>query len=90
MCEDKQLIVGSFYWVIPEVDPDGANRDDWEPGQEWQNEIQPAGFNGWNAAGEMLWNFLGGDGSSIWPVLWVGEEIAVAVTPAQWSAALHA
>jgi hypothetical protein len=90
MCEDKQLIVGSFYWVIPEVDPDGANRDDWEPGQEWQNEIQPARFNGWNAAGERLWNFLGGDGSSNWPVLWVGEKIAVAVTPAQWSAALHA
>jgi len=25
----------------------------------------------------MLWNFLGFDGSSDWPVMWVGEEIEV-------------
>lgn len=63
----------------PEADPDAEDRDEWEPGQEWQDEIQPARFNGWNAAGEMLWNFLGLDGSSNWPVLWVGEAIEVPI-----------
>jgi hypothetical protein len=69
MINDKQLIPGRFYWVIPEVDPEAEYRDEWEPGQEWQDEMQPARFNGWNAAGEMTWNFLGFDGSSDWPVL---------------------
>lgn len=54
MREDKQLIVGAFYWVIREVDPESTYRDDWEPCQEWQDEIQPARFNGWNAAGEKI------------------------------------
>jgi hypothetical protein len=26
----------------------------------------------------MLWNFLGFDGSSDWPVMWVGEAIGFA------------
>ena len=52
-------------------------------GQEWEDEIQPARFNGWNAAGEMLWNFIGFDGSSDWPVLWVGEAIEVPIVPAR-------
>lgn len=63
----------------PEADPDAEDRDEWEPGQEWQDEIQPARFNGWNVAGEMLWSFLGFDGSSNWLVLWVGEEIEVPI-----------
>lgn len=77
MTNDKQLIPGAFYWVIPKAESDAA--DDWEPGQEWQDEIQPARFNGWNVAGEMLWSFLGFDGSSNWLVLWVGEEIEVPI-----------
>lgn len=40
----RQLIPGAFYWVIPEVDSDAEYRDEWEPGQEWQDEIQPARF----------------------------------------------
>lgn len=48
-------------------------------GQEWQDEIQPARFNGWNAAAEMLWNFLGFDGSLSWPVLWIGEAIELPI-----------
>ena len=59
---------------MPEVDPNAEDRDDWDPGQEWQDELQPERFNGWNAAGEMLWNFIGFDGSSNWPVLWIGER----------------
>ena len=82
MREHKQLIVGAFYWVIPEVDPDAEDRDRCDAGQEWQDEIQPARFDGWNDAGEMLWNFRGFDGSSDWPVLWVGEEIEVRRRPA--------
>ncbi|MDG0022727.1 hypothetical protein [Trinickia sp. Y13] len=83
MREDKQLIVGAFYWVIREVDPESACRDEWEPGQEWLDEIQPARFNGWSASGEMLWNFMGFDGSSNWPVLWIGEEIEVPILAAR-------
>lgn len=79
MTNGKQLIPGAFYWVIPEIDPDADDRDQWQPGQEWQDEMQPARFNGWNAAGEMLWSFMGFDGSSNWPVLWVGEEIELPI-----------
>lgn len=75
MVNDKQLIPGAFYWVIPKSDV--GRDDDWLPGEEWQDEIQPARFNGWNAAGEMLWNFMGFDGASDWPVLWVGEALKI-------------
>ena len=61
MVTEKHLIVGAFYWVIPK--PDVGRDDDWDRCQEWQDEIQPARFNGWNAAGEMIWNFIGVDGS---------------------------
>lgn len=84
MANDKQLIPGRFYWVIPEVDPDAEDRDLCQPGQEWQDEIQPARFNGWNAAGEMLWNFVGVDGSSNWAVLWIGEAIEVPIVSARY------
>lgn len=83
MRAEKHLIPGAFYWVIPEVDLDAEDRDLCEPGNEWQDEMQPARFNGWNTAGEMLWNFLGFDGSSNWPVLWIGKAIAVPVVPMQ-------
>ncbi|MGN6653236.1 hypothetical protein [Trinickia sp.] len=36
MHADKQLIVGRFYWVLPEVDPDAEDRDLCDPGQEWR------------------------------------------------------
>lgn len=61
---NKRLLRGAFYWVIPEVNPDAEDRDQWQPGQEWQDEMQPARFNGWDTAGEMLWSFMGFDGSS--------------------------
>jgi hypothetical protein len=31
----------------------------------------------------MLWNFIGVHGSSNWPVLWVGEAIAVPIMPSR-------
>jgi len=31
----------------------------------------------------MLWNFIGFDGSSDWPVLWIGEAIEVPVVAAR-------
>lgn len=83
MASNKQLVVGAFYWVIPEVDPDAEDRDMCDSSQEWQDEMQPARFNGWNVAGEMLWNFIGFDGSSNWPVLRIGEAIAVPIVPAR-------
>ena len=46
MVNAKQLIPGVFYRVIPEIDPDSENRDQWEPGQELQDEIQLARFDG--------------------------------------------
>jgi hypothetical protein len=45
--------------------------------------MQPARFHGWNAAGEMTWNFMGFDGSSDWPMIWIGEAIAVPIVPAR-------
>lgn len=83
MRAEKQLIPGRFYWVIPEIDPDAEDRDMCDPGHEWQDEIQPARFNGWNTAGEMLWNFMSFDGSSSWPVLRIGEALEVPIVPAR-------
>jgi len=80
MANNIPLIPGAFYWVIPEINPDAEDRDLCDPGQAWQDEIQPARFNGWNAEGEMLWNFMGFDGSSNWPVLWIGEAIGVPIS----------
>lgn len=81
MNKRQDLIPGRFYWGIPEIDPDADDRDMCEPGHEWQDEMQPARFNGWNAAGEMLWNFIGLDDSSNWTVLWVGEAIEAPIMP---------
>lgn len=75
MTFNTQLVVGAFYWVIPEPDPDSAYRDEWEPGQAWLDEMHPARFGGRNARGELLWNFIDIDGLSNWPVLWIGEVI---------------
>lgn len=61
------LIVGRFYWVFPVLDPDAQD--------EWETEIQPARFNGTNADGELLWHCIGIDGSSNWPMRWIGDEV---------------
>ena len=71
MNNHRDLILGAFYRAILKAESDVAD-DDWEPSLGWQDEIQPARFNGWNAAGEMLWNFMGFDGSSNWLVPWIG------------------
>lgn len=85
MSMQRDLVVGRYYWVIPAPDREtsigrrrpasmGARAD-------WQDGIQPARFGGWNASGEMCWNFLGTDDSWNWPVLWIGEPIKLPLTP---------
>src|SRR5262245_50608973 len=64
---ERELRYGAFYWVLPVFDPDG---DD-----EWGNKEQPARYGGTNDAGQQLWNYIGVDGYSDWPVRWIGEEI---------------
>ena len=44
MVTEKHLIGVAFYWVIPK--PDVGRDDDWARSQEWQEDIQPARFNG--------------------------------------------
>jgi hypothetical protein len=40
-----------------------------------------ARFNGRSAEGELLWNFVGIDGSTNWPVLWIGEAVGAPPSP---------
>lgn len=40
MVNDKQLIPGAFYWVIPEVDPDAQRPGPLRTGNEWQDGMQ--------------------------------------------------
>ena len=81
----KELVVGRYYWIIPVPDRETSVSRRRPAGigarAEWQDEIQPARFNGWSANGEMLWNFLGTDDSWNWPVLWIGEPIEFPVMP---------
>lgn len=64
---DNELVVGSFYWVIPVLDTEAE--------AEWENELQPARYAGRNAEGEQLWHCIGIDGSTNWPMRWIGERI---------------
>lgn len=65
---NNELIVGRFYWVIPVLDPDTR--------EEWEDGLQPARYAGKNADGHCLWNYIGIDGCTNWPVRWIGEEIS--------------
>lgn len=64
----EKLIVGRFYWVVPAFDPDTD--------AEWESEMQPARYAGKDANGNLLWNCLGVDGVSDWPMRWIGGEVA--------------
>jgi hypothetical protein len=61
------LKIGSFYWVKIVYDPDTDH--------EWENEEMPARYAGKNAAGKDLWNYIGQEGETDWPVRWIGPEI---------------
>ncbi|MCL6468964.1 MAG: hypothetical protein I4O48_11675 [Ralstonia sp.] len=63
----QDLVIGRFYWVMPTIDVDSD--------AEWESEMQPARFAGKDAAGNLLWNCLGIDGASDWPMRWIGKEI---------------
>lgn len=67
MTDRKDLVEGRFYWVRPVLDPDTDKL--------WMHEDQPARFAGRNAGGEELWDCLGLDDSSTWPMTWIGPEI---------------
>ena len=69
---DKPLKLGAFYWALPVLDPDTD--------ADWENKEQPARFNGYDAAGNESWHWLGVEGdmpgkASRWPSRWVGSEI---------------
>lgn len=63
------LKIGAFYWVLIVLDPDSDS--------PWENEPMPARYAG-RGEGCDLWNFIGQEGTSDWPVRWIGEQIQVA------------
>lgn len=67
MDKGKDLNAGSFYWVLPVLDPDADN--------EWENKLQPGRYEG-----NGRWTYLGVEGSSDWPARMVGDEIKENVT----------
>ena len=67
MVDVSILKVGSFYWVLPVLDVDTD--------KEWVNEPQPARFAGRKTDGTGLWDCLGLDETSDWPMRWIGKEI---------------
>lgn len=67
MTEKDDLKPGAFYWVLIVLDPDAE--------QDWENEEMPARYVGKNESGEHLWNYLGQEGETSWPVRWIGPEI---------------
>lgn len=92
MSMQRDLVVGRYYWVIPAPDRETSTTRRRPAGMgaraDWQDEIQPARFNGWNANGEMCWNFLGTDDSWSWPILWIGDPIELPVMPTRKSGKL--
>lgn len=64
---DNELVIGSFYWVIPVLDPDGQ--------ADWERDLQPARYAGRNTEGEQLWNCINIDGLTNWPMQWIGGRI---------------
>lgn len=67
MGNEESLVVGRFYWVIPE--PRRQSMEVWEHG------LQPARYAGMNVDGQLLWNFIGFNGCANRPVRWIGDVI---------------
>lgn len=63
----KQLVVGGYYWVIPEPSP-GATC-------ACEDGKQPARYLGVDRNGRQAWACIGIDGVSFWPMRWVGHRI---------------
>jgi hypothetical protein len=57
-----QLKTGAYYWVIPTLDPDIV--------EKWETEPQPARY-----VGNGKWQSLNIEGSSDWPMRFIGGEI---------------
>jgi hypothetical protein len=67
MATEEDLVVGRFYWVIPE-----PRRDSLEV---WEDGLQPARYAGMNVDRELLWNFICCNGCTNRPVRWIGDLI---------------
>lgn len=62
MIEEKDLVIGQFYWVLIVLDPDAK--------EAWENEPMPARY-----AGDDKWNYIGIEGVSDWPVRGIFSRI---------------
>jgi hypothetical protein len=67
MVARNRLVVGRYYWVVPEPAPAGRN--------EWEDGLQPARFVGRDANGAPLWTCVGLDGPTNWPMRWIGSQL---------------
>ena len=67
MVARNPLIVGRYYWVVPEPAP-VAN-------SEWEDGLQPARFVGRDSNGAPLWTCVGLDGPTNWPMRWIGNQL---------------
>lgn len=72
MTDESDLKEGSFYWALPVLDPDTD--------KAWVNEYQPARFAGRREDGTLLWDCLGLEETSDWPMRWIGPEIMFSAT----------
>jgi hypothetical protein len=68
MKKTDERMVGHYYWAIPANDPDST--------ETWESEEQPARLAGLDEWGEPnAWQWLGVDGVSDWPAIWIGPEV---------------
>lgn len=67
MVARNRLIIGRYYWVVPEPAPAAHC--------EWEDGLQPARFVGRDSNGAPLWTCVGLDGPTNWPMRWIGSQL---------------
>jgi hypothetical protein len=67
MVARNRLVVGKYYWVIPEPAPTAYSA--------WEDGPQPARFVGRDTNGAPLWSCIGIEGVTNWPMRWVGHHV---------------
>lgn len=65
--DERELIIGAFYWVLIALDPDG---------EDWENEKMPGRFIGYAENGDERFQTIGCEDTE-WPVRWIGEQIVL-------------
>lgn len=65
--DERELIIGAFYWVLIALDPDG---------EDWENEKMPGRFIGFAENGDERFQTIGCEDTE-WPVIWIGDEIVL-------------